>query len=314
MSRLAVLYSCDENYAKIMAVSIVSLFENNKDMSDICVYCLTYNIKDETKFGLKAIADKYKRTIAFIDSASICEKWRFWESNEDSRYVRLLADKILKEDSVLYLDCDLIINDSLHELADLDISKYAVAAVLDTCRKKAREESNMQDINNYYNSGVLLMNLKYWRENNLYERFKDFKLKNNNRGMFRDQRILNGTLENESYTLNPKFNVTPELFKFSSKQIIKLCRIDRFYPQEILDKARSKPVIVHFAGVSIYRPWFKNCAHKYKKQYREYMKLDSFTNFELKEEKNLGARVSMFVKYYMPALLFIFAYSVLRKE
>ena len=37
MSRLAVLYSCDENYARIMAVSIVSLYENNKEIDDVVV-------------------------------------------------------------------------------------------------------------------------------------------------------------------------------------------------------------------------------------------------------------------------------------
>ncbi len=136
MSRLAVLYSCDENYARIMAVSIVSLYENNKEIDDVVVYCLIHNVKDNTKHNLERISKKYNRSIFFIDSASICNNYRFWESNEDSRYVRLLADRILKEERVLYLDCDLIINGNLGELVNLDISKYAVAAVLDTCRKR----------------------------------------------------------------------------------------------------------------------------------------------------------------------------------
>lgn len=314
MSRLAVLYSCDDNYAQIMAVSIVSLYENNKNADDVVVYCLTYNVKDDTKSSLKRISEKYNRNIFFIDSASICNKYRFWESNEDSRYVRLLADKILKEDRVLYLDCDLIINDGLEELANLDISEYAVAAVLDTCRKKARDESDMRDVSKYFNSGVLLMNLKYWRDHNLHEKFKKFKQEHNNKGMFRDQRVLNGTLDNEAYILEPKYNVTPELFKFSSSQIMKLCKIDSFYSQDKIDEARKNPIVVHFAGVSIYRPWFKNCAHKYKKQYREYMKKDQFTDFELKKEKNFGSRFSMFVKYHMPASFFVLIYSVFRND
>lgn len=314
MSRLAVLYSCDENYAKIMAVSIVSLFKNNKDIDDIAVYCLTYNIKDNTKYELERISKKYNRHIYYIESASICDKYRFWEKNEDSRYVRLIADKIIKENKILYLDCDLIISGSLHELISLDISNYAVAAVLDTCRKKARDESDMYDVNRYFNSGVLMMNLEYWRDQNLYERFKSFKQKHDNKGMFRDQRVLNGTLESDAYILNPKYNVTPELFKFSSSQIIQLCKIDKFYSQDEINEARQRPLIVHFAGASIYRPWFKNCAHKYRKQYREYMKEDKFTDFELKEEKSLSSRISMFVKYYMPASLFVFAYSTFRKD
>lgn len=314
MSRLAVLYSCDENYARIMAVSIVSLYENNKEIDDVVVYCLIHNVKDNTKHNLERISKKYNRSIFFIDSASICNNYRFWESNEDSRYVRLLADRILKEERVLYLDCDLIINGNLGELVNLDICKYAVAAVLDTCRKKARDESDMQDINKYFNSGVLLMNLKYWRDYNLYENFKEFKQAHNSKGMFRDQRVLNGTLEGKAYILKPQYNVTPELFKFSSSQIIRLCKIGSFYSQGEIKEARKKPIVVHFAGVSIYRPWFENCEHKYTKQYREYMKKDQFTHFELKRENSMGSRISMFVKYYMPASLFIMTYSLFRKD
>ena len=60
MSRLAVLYSCDENYARIMAVSIVSLYENNKEIDDVVVYCLIHNVKDNTKHNLERISKKYK--------------------------------------------------------------------------------------------------------------------------------------------------------------------------------------------------------------------------------------------------------------
>lgn len=277
-----IVYSANTKYCKLMAVAILSLFETNKHINNINVTCLLFSVDDFNKKKLYEIGKKYKRNINFIDIDYYCEKYRFWEKEEDSRYVRLLLPIILDNlDLVLYMDCDTMIRKDLTSLFKMDISTYYHASVLDTTRLNQRKESHIQDYNRYFNSGVMLINLKKWRLDNLIQKFKDFKRINNNKGTFRDQRVLNGTTAENYYILPPIYNSIPELFRFSRKQIINLAGIETFYNNEEIQRACKDPVIVHFAGRSIDRPWFTNCEHPFCNEYRQFMSLTNYTSFNL---------------------------------
>ena len=73
----------------------------------------------------------------------------------------------------------------------------------------------------------------------------------------------------------------PEMRQFSVKQIKRLCGLKYFYVQNQIDKAKKDPVIVHFAGRSIDRPWFINSEHPFTVEYRNYMKKTEYTDFVL---------------------------------
>ena len=116
--------SCNDKYFKIMSVTIISLFEKNKDFKEIVVYCLVHKVKEKYKKELTKISNDYNRKIVFIDIDNYCERYRFWEKNEDSRYVRLILQHMIEEDKILYLDCDVLIYNSIRKLWEYDISNY----------------------------------------------------------------------------------------------------------------------------------------------------------------------------------------------
>lgn len=274
--------SSDRHYCKLLATTIVSIFENNQDVDDICVYCLLFDVGENDVKEIRQIATTYGRMINIIHTSHFCEIYRFWEYNEDGRYVRLLLPLLLPSiDKVLYLDCDTIVRHSLSTLFKYDLSGYYHAAVLDTARMNARVESWIDDTDKYFNSGVMLINLKKWREDNIIEKFKSFKLIHSDKGIYRDQRILNGTISNNYIILPPEFNYMPEMRQFSVKHIKRLCGLKCFYDQNQIDKAIKDPIIVHFAGRSIDRPWFINSEHPFTVEYRNYMKKTEYTYFEL---------------------------------
>lgn len=275
---IKVVYSSDNNYFKLMVISTLSLIQYNKNLE---IYYLIKNIEEKDKEYLRLISERYDIKIHIVDILPFCNKLRFWKEEEDCRYLRLILGQIIKEDKVLYLDCDVMVNDELGMLWNIDISKYYGAAVLDTVRKAARVEAGIENDNHYFNSGVLLINLKKWNEDKLIKKFTLYKLQIRGKGIYKDQRIINACISKNLRILHPKYNLMPEMIYYNVKQIKKLSGIDTYYTERELTEAQNRPIIIHFAGRSIDRPWYKNCDIKYKEKYRFFMQKEDAIIFEL---------------------------------
>ena len=133
-----IVYHSSNSFSKVLATSIVSVFENNSDLKDITVFIIERSFSEETKRTFLDISLKYQRNIFFIkmpdinlleglNLKSIKEKWVF-----DS-YCRLFLDDLLPPtvDKVLYLDADVICTGSLNELWSLDMDGKTIAGVTD---------------------------------------------------------------------------------------------------------------------------------------------------------------------------------------
>jgi lipopolysaccharide biosynthesis glycosyltransferase len=98
-------------------------------------------------------------------------------------FLRLFADKIdVLPDKILYLDVDIVCYKDIAELYNIDIEEYHFAAALDYYGKFFINK-------NYLNSGVLLLNLKKIREENLFEKCR--KMCMTKRMLLPDQSALN---------------------------------------------------------------------------------------------------------------------------
>jgi len=111
-------------------------------------------------------------------------------------YYRLLAFKFLPEelDRILYLDPDILVINPIDELYNMDIDNYLYAAAyhnIITIKRINRIRLNAYDIKEYYNSGVLLMNLKLQRETISEEEIFDFVKNNRSKLIMPDQDIIN---------------------------------------------------------------------------------------------------------------------------
>lgn len=268
-----IVYSCDKAYRNLMQVSLLSLLETNRDADSIQVFILGQGMSLETKEKTEEMVRRFSGNVIFMDVDQLCSHRRFWEKEEDCRYVRLLLGDILEEEKVIYLDCDTLVCRSLQTLWETDISACYGGAVLDTARKDARREAGVYDDGLYFNSGVLLLNLKRWRENGLTEVFREYQ-SGISKGIYRDQRVLNACIGQNMRILPPACNLLPEMLIYRSDQIKRLTGAEWFYSDSELEAAGNAPYIVHFAGRSIDRPWYQNCEHRYREDYRTYMSKD----------------------------------------
>lgn len=56
-----VVYASDDKFAEILGVSLVSLYENSKDMDDIVVYVFDSGITEKNKKKLLFVSESYQR-------------------------------------------------------------------------------------------------------------------------------------------------------------------------------------------------------------------------------------------------------------
>ena len=265
----------DNNYASHCAICVTSILENNKK-SDCCVYIITDGLSEENTSRFKQLSNVYAKPIRVIKAdISGYEKLPVTNHLGRSMYFRFLLPDIVDGDKVLYLDCDIIVRHSLEELFDVNLDGVACGVVEDQNGDDLRLHNPIMMFSRYFNSGVLLMNLDYWRQYSVAQQLIEWIKIRKTVLMCPDQDALNVVLENRVVFLDYKYNFQQGMY---TDKLVWL-RADK-WPSVIRD--RKDPIIVHFTAGE--KPWHKDCAHPLLSDYDYYMSLYPF----LAEEKTLG--------------------------
>lgn len=119
-------------------------------------------------------------------------------------YATLFIPELLSdEDRVIYLDSDTIVVGSFKDLIGIDLKNNYCAAVLDVPLPNFKDKVGFSSQDNYYNSGVLLMDLDKLRKDNIQDKLVasiDKQVK------YADQDVLNIVLKGRILTIPPKYN------------------------------------------------------------------------------------------------------------
>lgn len=282
-----ILLSTDNNYAMPTGVLMTSIGENNS--CEINYYVLiNEEFSDENKESLMRVASKYNNSISFYtitpdDTKDFPVKKDYQPSHITiAAYYRLFVADILPNDvkKVLYLDCDIIVRHSIEALWNEDIEDYAIGVVRD-CDEYSESKDNRLPYpmkEGYFNSGVLLINLDYWRKNKCYDLFEEFARTYNEKIIYHDQDVLNATLWNKKKWLRLTFN-------FQSSFILKPEYINK-YDEQVMDEINATkydPTIIHYVANT--KPWNDNCILSYRTVWRYYWKKTEWKRFGLKAVK-----------------------------
>ena len=297
--KINVVYASDDNYAKHAGISIESLLNTNREIEKIKIYVIENNIEIENKQKIEDIVNKYKRDIVFIDSKNFDSKLKINDNFPRAAFSRLFLSSIKEleeEDKVLYLDCDTIVNDNIEELYNTNLEGCYFAAVQDNAAYYLLKKIGMNKKNRYINSGVLLINLTKWREDDIENKFLKFIEKHNGKVNHHDQGVLNGVCKDYIKILHPKFNMMPEMIYMTVKQSNFLYNVHNYYSQKEVDEAKKNPVIIHYVEKFYSRPWKIDCEHPMKNKYLEYLYKSEF-NKEL-EQNGLNKKIQFRKKIY----------------
>lgn len=265
-----IVYSSDDKFAEILGVSLVSLYENSQDMDDIIIYILDSGITEDNKKKIESISMKYRRkTPVWILAKNICEELSMdvrVDRGSLSQYTRLFVSSDLPEnlDRVLYLDCDIIVNQSISELWNLDLQGKTVAALMDAFSQYYRGNINLKPNDIMFNSGVMLIDLRRWKKQKVEQRLLEFIVRKNGIIQQGDQGALNAVLSQDVYCFEPRFNSVTIFYDFSYNEMLIYRNPPIFYSKEEVKMSTENPSIIHFTTSFLSkRPWMSGCKHRY---------------------------------------------------
>lgn len=269
-----ILYTLNDKFVPQVAAGICSVCENNKDCDEINFYLISDGITDENKSRLKSFVEQYNRNLIIKELGNIKNYIDFeFDTTGWNQIVlaRLVLDKFLPENmnKVLYLDGDTIIRGNLKSLWDTDINYYVLAASIEPTMDKERKKNLGLENKPYYNAGVLLINLKKWRDEGAGKRVLDYYRDNKGKLFANDQDAINGSLSDEILTLSPTYNFYNIFYTYSYKFMKKLMSPVEYIDEEIFLDAVNNPKIIHYLGEE--RPWRIGNKHKYRDDYLKYL-------------------------------------------
>ena len=178
-------------------------------------------------------------------------------------YYRIFAAKYLPQelDRVLYLDPDLVINQSIRHLYRLPMGTafFAAASHIGNLLHIVNElRLDMDETSPYINSGVMLMNLRQLRQEQDYAQVFDYIEAHKNRLILPDQDIISGLYGGRIIPLDAwRYNMTERLFAFHRQAGD---RMD-------LDFVRENCAVIHYCGRN--KPWKSNYIGKLDCFYKE---------------------------------------------
>jgi lipopolysaccharide biosynthesis glycosyltransferase len=268
---LVVVCGADDRFAMPLAVTLYSALSNYRGSLPVKVFIIDGGIRAPNRVRvnrilgeLGAVAEWLEPDWQPIQHLAVSDRY------PASIYLRLLIPTILPHwvEKAIYLDSDLIVGANIGDLWDVDLGHKALLAVQDegaptvgapwglaNFRELGLDPSTM-----YFNSGVLVFDVRAWRERGLADRVIEYVAAHPKEMRFGEQDALNAVVAGTWGPLDHKWN-----------QLVS--------PWEGHDARQYQPGILHFVSPS--KPWNASGAHwtnfvfdRYLKRSRWYTRLE----------------------------------------
>lgn len=313
-----IVYASDDRFSEIMGISIISLFENNKEIEEIEIYILDGGICDDNRLKLESIFLKYCRSLPhWIQTRDISNELGIVvnvDRGSISQYSRLFISRDLPEtlSRVIYLDCDTLILGSLWPLWKLDLQGNTIGALNDAFSRYYRKNIDLEFKDVMFNSGVMVVDLDLWRDVKVEEKLLNFIINKRGRVQQGDQGALNAILSKDTYCFDPVFNVVSLFFDFTYDEILRYRKPPEFYTKTEIENAVKFPIIIHFTtSFRSIRPWIKGCNHQYVSTWNGYKKNSPWMNEPLwKNNRPMWKKTIDVIYEMLPRNIAIFVASI----
>ncbi|HET6566614.1 MAG TPA: glycosyltransferase family 8 protein [Rhodothermales bacterium] len=263
---IVLVCAADDTYAMPLAVTLYSALAHVRSGSEIRLYVLDGGISERNRARLYHVcrSERVALQIEWVrPDASVLSGLEGCKWISPAAYLRLLIPDVVPEglNKAIYLDCDLIVEADLAQLWEEEMGDQAVLAVRDfgvpyvSSRYGIRQYADLglSADQPYLNSGVLVMNLKRWREECVREKVVQYVNAFREDLQFADQDGLNVVLAERWGMLEERWNVSPRLWRLDTS---KRTGRDAAFREELgsmREEILTQPHIFHFCGAS--KPW-----------------------------------------------------------
>lgn len=267
---IPVFFAVDNGYIPFLSVALRSLIDNTSKENIYAIKILYTNVTEENKIKIK----KYETeniSIEFVDLNKQLEeiKEKLYTRNyfSNTTYYRLFIPELYPEyDKAVYIDSDTVCLSDIAELYNTDMGDNLIAGIpdgviqaIDIFKDYVERVVGVADYNNYFNAGVIVMNLKELRDYKFEEKFI-YMLEKIKFEIAQDQDYLNRLCKGRVKILDYSWNRMP-----------------------VMGKTEGKINLIHYNLGA--KPWyFDNVV--YQEYFWEYAKKTEFYN----EIKELGTK------------------------
>lgn len=235
---------CDEHYAPFAAVVMLSAIASAKSPEDLCFHLVVNQVAPGTQLRIEREVKSRGAMICVYEA----ENGALFDGLPTGRfgpavYQRILLGECLPDDisRVIYLDGDTLVRQDLGLLWATDLCGHMLAAVEDLSRSacKILGVSRFE----YFNSGVLLMDLEAWRAERIHWKIAEYAEENAHKLRYVDQCSLNAVLAGRWLRLHPRWNVQTGIYKTLRRYVE-----GSGYSRTELEQALAWPAVIHYTG------------------------------------------------------------------
>ncbi len=282
---IVLVCAADDNYSMPLAATTRSVVAHMKNPQKLSLYIIDGGISRINKERIIQNLKSEQVKITWLKGKrSQFKNMQISSTVTIAAYYRLLIPAFLPKEieKAIYIDSDVIVRSDVETLWNQEIGDNYLLAVQDMGAplvSSPRGLMNYQELGisadcKYMNSGVLVFNLKKWRQDNtslaVINYLNDYK----QYVRWFDQDGLNAVLAGKWGELDPRWNQMPYLFRFGSWQ-------ESPFGEEEYNNLLNHPYIIHYASRE--KPWNDNCIHPQKELFYEYLESSIWSNW--KEEK-----------------------------
>lgn len=241
----------DENYVKYATVTIKSVLSGTKEK--INFYLLDGGISAESNKVISEMVNITGNSVEFIPmDLSLFKNFPDIAHFSLNMYFRYLIPELKPNlNKALYIDTDMIVGGDINKIYNTPLDGYGLAAVPYITEElqiksfqKYKNNLNLPNNHLYFNSGLLLMDCKYWREHNVSNTLMTMTAKLFDKLKMPDQDILNIVFANN-------YKVLPRQYNLVVDETVKFLNINDY------TNSKDDCFVLHFTGGKGIRPWMR---------------------------------------------------------
>lgn len=236
---IPIFFAIDDGYIPFLAVAIKSLIENASKEYEYIIKVLHTNVKEKNVRKIKKFETE-NVNIEFVNLSyyikKVQDKLYTRDYYTNTTYFRMFLPELYPQyDKVLYLDSDIVVLGDISQLYNTEIGTNLVAAAPDDIiqynkvfQEYAEKVVGVVKYQNYFNAGILLMNLDQLRKFNFQDKFL-YLLGTVKFSVAQDQDYLNRLCKGRVTLINNQWDIMPVINRKINKEDIKIIHYNFAY-------------------------------------------------------------------------------------
>ena len=277
-NKINIVFISDNNYIVNTTVAITSIKVNRDKASKYNIYLIVKNVEQRDVQKVRLL-EETNFEINIIDSKVQSEQFTKEDAHvSDMALVKFALPEILNNlDKVLYIDGDIIIQDTLCELFNTRLENYYAAVVRDVIAEQGVPtvfQKLHSDLPFYFNSGMMLLNLKKMRQDNIGKKLWEYK--KNGINYYMDQDAFNVVFDGNVKCIPWKYNYMVTLTRSMDKIVF-----PQEYEMDILSTEAERlqeAKLIHLTDRM--KPW-KYVVPYYTELFMKYYKLSPYADSDI---------------------------------